>query len=145
MGPGVRPEGWSAHPLVVLCAVCMHSTLLLLPTPQKWQLGFLVFLYLLSRNCPSCTCTQLFLVPYSFFVFCCLRRGDVCPGASTAGKGSRSQVSGPSLSQFQPTQKKIFNTGIPKCQLLNASMTLKSLLAWCLLPSRIWVKVILVI
>ena len=23
------------------------------------------------RFCPSCLCTQLFLVPYSFFVFCC--------------------------------------------------------------------------
>ena len=34
----------------------------------------LVFLYLLSRICPNCACTQLFLVPYSFFVFCCSRR-----------------------------------------------------------------------
>ena len=28
-----------------------------------------------SRICPNCACTQLFLVPYSFFVFCSLRRG----------------------------------------------------------------------
>ena len=27
------------------------------------------------RFCPSCLCTQLFLVPYNFFVFCCWRIG----------------------------------------------------------------------
>ena len=42
----VGPEwwlGWSAYPLVVLCAGIMCSTLLLLPVPQKWQLGFGLF------------------------------------------------------------------------------------------------------
>jgi len=34
---------------------------------------------------------QLFLVPYSFFVFHCSRRGEVCPGGSTAAKGPRDQ------------------------------------------------------
>ena len=33
-----------------------------------------VFLYLLSRMCPNCTCMQLCLVPDSFFVFCCWRK-----------------------------------------------------------------------
>ena len=28
-----------------------------------------------SRICPNYTCMGLFLVPYSFFVFCCWRRG----------------------------------------------------------------------
>ena len=69
-GLGVLPI-----PLVVLCAGGMGSTLLLLRALQKWQLGFLVVLYLLSRICPSCACTQLFLAPYSFLVFYCLRRG----------------------------------------------------------------------
>ena len=36
---------------------------------------FFFFWSLLSRICPSCTCTQLFLVPNSFFVSCCSRRG----------------------------------------------------------------------
>ena len=62
-----------AHPL--LCAGGTCSTLLLLQALQKWQLGFLVSLCLLSRICPNCACMRLFLVPYSFFVSCCLRRG----------------------------------------------------------------------
>ena len=53
----------------------MCSTLLLLPALQKWRLGFLVSLYLLSRIYPNCACTQLCLVPHSFLVFCCRRTG----------------------------------------------------------------------
>ena len=30
-------------PFVVLCAGIMHGTLLLFPEPQKWQLGFGLF------------------------------------------------------------------------------------------------------
>ena len=41
----------------------------------KWQLGFFWSLYLLSRICPNRPCMPLFLAPYSFLVFCCLRRG----------------------------------------------------------------------
>ena len=43
----------------------------------SWLLisGSWVFLVFLSIICPNCACTQLFLVPYSFFVSCCLRRG----------------------------------------------------------------------
>ena len=52
---------------------CHSSTVLLLPAPQKWQLGFWSFGILLSIRCPNCTCTQLFLVPYYFFVFCWLK------------------------------------------------------------------------
>ena len=54
---------------------------------QKWQLGFLGSLYLLSRICPNCKCTQLFLVAYSFVVFCCWKRGvSRCKHCSTAAK-----------------------------------------------------------
>ena len=49
----------------------MSSTLLLLPTLRKWQLGFS---YLVVHDLPQLACMQLFLVPYSFFVFCCWRR-----------------------------------------------------------------------
>lgn len=31
--------------------------------------------YLLSRICPNCSRTQIFLVPFLVFVFCCSRRG----------------------------------------------------------------------
>ena len=44
----VRPEGWGLGglptPLVVLCAGCWGRTLLLLLTPQKWQLVCDLFL-----------------------------------------------------------------------------------------------------
>ena len=46
-------------------------TLLLLPIPQKWQLDF--GLFALVRTNPNCAFIKLFLVPYSFFVFCCSR------------------------------------------------------------------------
>ena len=73
------------------------DTLFLLPALQKWQLGFFfgLFCILLSRICPNYTCMWLFLVPYSFFVFCSLRRHlSRCKHCSRG-----SQVPGPSLSQ----------------------------------------------
>ena len=51
----VRLEGWLRRPpapLMVLCAGTMHTALFLLPTPQKWQLSILVFLYLV-HNLPQ--------------------------------------------------------------------------------------------
>ena len=42
----------------------MHGTLLLLPAPQKWQLAFLVFLYLVVHNL-----TQLRVQAFIFW-FC---------------------------------------------------------------------------
>ena len=93
---GVGPEGWLrcfAHPSGgALSAGGMHSTLLLLWALQKWQLGFLVSLYLLSRICPNCACMHVLLVPYSFFAFCCSGRGvSRCKHCSIAAQGSRSQ------------------------------------------------------
>ena len=68
--------GGLLNPLVGLSAGSMHRTLFFLSSLQKWQLRFLVFLYLLSRICPNCQgFMQLFLVPYSYFVFYCWRRG----------------------------------------------------------------------
>ena len=55
-------------PSVALLAGLMHSALLLLQTPQKRYLGVWFFGILLFITCPNFTCTQLFLVPYSFFV-----------------------------------------------------------------------------
>ena len=57
-------------PKVVLSTGVMCNTMVLLRTlyfcSQLFRSGswvFLVFLYLLSRICPNCACTQLFLVP----------------------------------------------------------------------------------
>ena len=62
---------------------------------SSWVLFFWYFCILLSIICPNCICMQLFLVSYSFFVFCCSRRHlSRCKHCS---KGS--QVPGPSLSQ----------------------------------------------
>ena len=73
-------------PLVVLSAGAMCSTLLLLPTPsfcswlfrshnQDFFWSFHIFFLII---CPNCTCTQLFSDPYSFFIFCCSRKGLTC-------------------------------------------------------------------
>ena len=59
------------------------------PHSSEVAVGFFwSFCILLSIICPNCARLQLFLVPYSFFAFCCLRS----PDASTAAKGPRSQV-----------------------------------------------------
>ena len=58
----VRPEGWFrwfAHPFVVLCARVMQRAVSFLQALQRWQLGFLVSLYLLSSICPKCAYMQL--------------------------------------------------------------------------------------
>ena len=81
-------------PLVVMCAGGVLSALLLLQALHKWKLGFLVFLYLTVHNLPQLLYTQLFLVPYSFFVFRCWRR----PLSSCKDCNKESQISGPSLS-----------------------------------------------
>ena len=60
------------------------------PDTSEVAVGFLVFCILLFIICPNCACTLVFLVPYSFFVS--VAQGDICPGASTAAKGPRSQV-----------------------------------------------------
>ena len=55
-----------------------------------WSLWSLCIL--LSRICPNCACTQLFLIPYSFFVFCRSRRRlSRCENCGTAAEGPRSQ------------------------------------------------------
>ena len=96
-------------PLVAFYAGGMCSTLLLLPTPcfcsrlfKSGRWVFLVSLNLLGLEFAP-ACTQLFLVPYSFFVFWCSRRGvSMCKHCSTAAKGPRSQqrFPAPSLSQM---------------------------------------------
>ena len=103
--PGMRTEGWFrwfVHPLgSVVCRGRVQYPAFA-PGTSKVAAGFLVwvflflfFSYLVVQNLPNCTCMQLFLVPYSFFLFCCLRRclsryKHYC---------KRSYVLGPSLSQ----------------------------------------------
>ena len=80
---------WSAHPAGY--AVCRDHVQdpAFAPGTSEVAAGFWPFCILFFIICPNCTCMQLVLVPYSFFVFC--SRGDVCPGASTPVKGPRSQ------------------------------------------------------
>ena len=88
---------WSAHPLGggvcrghAQCPAFAPDTQFLLPALQKLQLGlffFLSFCIFWSRICLSCAGTQLFLVPYSFFVLCCSRRSvSRCQHCSTADR-----------------------------------------------------------
>ena len=98
--PGVRPEGWLrwfAHPLGgVLCRGHAQDPAFA-PGSSKEAVGcifFWVILYLLSRICPNSACTQLFSVPYSFFVFCCSKRGlSKWKHCSTAAKGPSPRLS----------------------------------------------------
>ena len=72
------------------------STLFFLPIPsfcfQLFKNGSRDFCTFWSRISPNCACTQLYLVPYSSFVFCRWKR-DVsrCKLCSIAAKDSRSQ------------------------------------------------------
>ena len=45
----------------------------LAPSISEAVLGFPSFCILLFVICPSCFTVQLFLAPFSFFVFCCSR------------------------------------------------------------------------
>lgn len=83
-----------AHTFVVLSAGVKHSTLLLLlysvfvPGSSEMAAGFF-FYYLLVQNLPQLC--LLFLLPYSFSVFCCCILLSRCKHCSTAVKRPRSQ------------------------------------------------------
>ena len=66
MGPGVGSEGVAVGvcPLPSLCCVR-------LPAQLSAVTGVWSFCILLFIMCPNCTCSQLLLVPNSFFVLCC--------------------------------------------------------------------------
>ena len=86
---------WSAHPLRgVECRVheqypaFLRHPVFALGSSKVAVRFFGLFVSLGSRMCPNCACTQLFLVPYSFLVFCCLGRGvSRCKHCSPAAKG----------------------------------------------------------
>ena len=68
------------------------------------KLSFWSFCILSFIICPSCSCMQLFLVPYCFFVFCCSRR--LFPKA----KGPGSQVPGCLNINFPKQLKNMFTS-----------------------------------
>ena len=73
LGSGQRGDlgGVPTH-LVVLSIGCIDFYFSL--CSSEVAVGFLVFLYLVVHKSPNWACIQLFLVPYSFFVFYCWRR-----------------------------------------------------------------------
>ena len=89
-GLGGFPLGGAVCKGHAQCSAFVPYPLLLLWALQRWQLGFLTSLYLLSRICPNYACLNLIIVPYSFLVFCCLRIGmSRCNHHSTEAKGPR--------------------------------------------------------
>ena len=72
--------------------------------PGSSEVAFLLPLYLLSRTCPSCPRTRLFLVLYSFFAFGCWRGG--VSDASIAARPLRAP--GPSRSHVYNVNSYIF-------------------------------------
>ena len=65
--------GWSAHCLAVHASCGVHVQYPAFISVSEWQLSFWSFC-ILFIICPNWAYTQLFLVPCSLFVFCCLRR-----------------------------------------------------------------------
>ena len=97
-GVGLGRLGVLPTSLVVLCARGLCSTLFLPLTPYfcsgLFRSGSWVFWSLcifLSIICPNCTCIQLFLVPYSFFVFRYLKCLSRYKHWSILAKGPRYQ------------------------------------------------------
>lgn len=82
----------SAHPLGGAGHRDDSYSTLLCPVNSEIAVGLWPFLSYCFCFVPICTCVQLFLVPYSFFVFFTL--ADVCPDTSTAAKGPRPQRAG---------------------------------------------------
>ena len=110
---GFPPLRWCCMQGTFAVPYFFSRPLVLRPALQKWLLGFLVSLYLLSRICPNCTCTQLFLVPYSFFVFCCSRRClSGCKHCSTAAKSPRSQPVSPPGDQSRGLNERMFTSAL---------------------------------
>ena len=109
IGWGVELEGWFRRFAQCIGAVVWKghaqypaftpNTLFLLPTLQEQQLGFGLFLSCVHNLPQLYIVAQLFLVPYSFFVFPCSRR----PGANIAAKDPRSQPISVPFMKFQPS------------------------------------------
>ena len=93
--PGLQSETWlrgfAYHPPPVVvtagstCSPCFCSQLF-----RSGSWAFWPFCIFLSIICPNWACMKLFLVPYSFFVFCW---GDVGLGISISAKGLESHLS----------------------------------------------------
>ena len=62
---------WSVHPFGGAGSRGHAQSPPFVPSISKVAIGFWPFLYLVVQNCPNCATVQLFLVPHSFFVFCC--------------------------------------------------------------------------
>ena len=103
VSPGVRPGRclrcfanpsgggveWRGICTSLAAKTCFYSRLFKCRSWVFW----VTFVSFVSRICPNCSCTQLFLVPNSFFVFCCWRRSvSGCKHCYTAAKDPRSQA-----------------------------------------------------
>ena len=83
--------GWFAYPLD--CGVCRVCAQYPAFAPGSSKVAFGIFGLFVSfvQNLPQLHIHAFILVPYSFFVFCCLKRGvSRCKHCSPLAKGSRS-------------------------------------------------------
>ena len=72
LGSGQRGDLGGVPTHLVLCTGCIDFYFSL--CSSEVAVRFLVFLYLIFHKSPNWACIQLFLVPYSVFVFSCWRR-----------------------------------------------------------------------
>ena len=105
-GPRVQPEGWLRWPAHPFGGVCRRhaqnpafapNTLLLHSVLQQWQLGVVVFLYLVVPNLPQLHRHAVIFSPLAFLCILCLREVLV---QMQALQPLQPRVPGPSLSQL---------------------------------------------
>ena len=83
---------WCVQGTCIILFFCFRHPVFV-PGSSKVAVGFFgLFVSLGSRICPNCSCTYSFLVPYTFFVFCCWRR--VVSRWKHCGKGSQACLPG---------------------------------------------------
>ena len=80
---------WSVHPLQgAVCRDHEHCPAFTSDTSEM-TVEFWVFLYLVIHKLPHCTCSQLILVCYDFFVFCSSRRSRRLSRCKHCSRGSQ--------------------------------------------------------
>ena len=123
-GPGVGLERcpplwwcWTPGPCTVPCYCSWPPSFA--PGSSEVVMGFWSLGILLFRICPNCTCTQLFFVPYRFFVFCRWRRH--LSWCKLCSRGSKVPACLTGTTMPAPTARSLCSSTQPPCNSAGAS------------------------